>query len=271
MSDVNIRTIRPGLLVSVHARQSGNRSYQKRDIERAHLTESGTERSSWATTKIVFDPAEAKLASQVANRARYLITRLCADTAHGPLCPLDRRDDLKEAIQEARTLCAEFNDKAVFSRVEINVICGEVVADDVEAARALFSETEKFMAQMQDGLQNLDVKKVRAACAKLLDLGQMLSPEANANVAAAVNTARAAARKIVAAGEQAAIEIDRQAIAKIGVARSSFLDFGMSTDEVVIEHERFSRALDFESPAPLPTVETRRQPSSMDLDFEDAI
>ena len=87
----------------------------------------------------------------------------------------------------------------------------------------------------------------------------------------AVNTARAAARKIVASGEQAAIEIDQQAIAKIGVARSSFLDFGMSTDEVVIEHERFGRALDFESPVPVATVETRRQPSSMDLDFEDAV
>lgn len=268
MSDINIRTIRPGLLVSVHARQYGNRSYQKRDIERAHLTESGTERSSWATTKIVFDPAEAKLASQVANRARYLITRLCADTAHGPLCPLDRRDDLKKAIQESRALCADFNDKAVFSRVEINVICGEVVADDVEAARALFSETEKFMAQAQEGLKELDVKKIRAACAKLLDIGQMLSPEANRDVAAAVNAARAAARKIVAAGEQAAIEIDQQAIAKIGVARSSFLDFGMA-DEVTIEHERFSRALDFEAP---PAVETpRSQPSSMNLDFEDAI
>ena len=270
MSDINIRTIRPGLLVSVHARQSGNRSYQKRDLEKAHLTESGTERSSWATTKIVFDPAEAKTASQVANRARYLVTRLCADTAHGPLCPLDRRDDLKAAIKEARQLTAEFNDKAVFSRVDLHVICGEVVADDVEAARALFSETEKFMGQMQEGLAQLDVKKVRAASAKLLDIGQMLSAEANANVAAAVNTARAAARKIVAAGEQAAIEIDQQAIAKIGVARSSFLDFGMHTDEVIIEHERFGRALDFEA---APVVETRTQQpvTSMDLDFEDAI
>lgn len=267
---LHIRTIRPGLLVSVHARQSGNRSYQKREIERPHLTESGTERSAWATTRIVFDPAEAKLASQVANRARYLITRLCADTAHGPLCPMDRREELKEAIREARALTAEFNDKAVFSRVDLHVICGEVVADDVEAARALFSETEKFMEQMQAGLQELDVKKIRSACAKLLDLGQMLSPEASANVASAVNTARAAARKIVAAGEQAAIEIDEQAIAKIGVARSSFLDFGMDDSGVVVEHERFGRALDFESE---PVVETRaKQPAaSMDLDFEDVV
>ena len=43
----------------------------------------------------------------------------------------------------------------------------------------------------------------------------------------------------------------------------------MSTDEVVIEHERFGRALDFESHAP---VETRtQQPSSMDLDFEEVV
>jgi hypothetical protein len=126
------------------------------------------------------------------------------------------------------------------------------------------------MSQMQEGLAQLDVKKVRAACAKILSLGQMLSPEANADVVSAVNTARAAARKIVASGEQAAIEIDRQAIAKIGVARSSFLDFGMSESEVVIEHERFGRALDFESHAPVETA-PRQVPSSMDLDFEEVV
>jgi len=86
-----------------------------------------------------------------------------------------------------------------------------------------------------------------------------------------VNTARAAARKIVAAGEQAAIEIDQQAIAKIGVARSSFLDFGMSDTGIEIEHERFGRALDFESPAPVETPSPRPQPSSMDLDFEEVV
>ena len=204
------------------------------------------ERSRWDTTKIVFDPAEAKEAGQVAGRARYLITRLCADTAHGPLCPVDRRDELKEAIAEARELVEDFNMKATFTRVDLNVICGEVVADDVEAARALFSETERFLAQMQDGLKDLDVKKVRADCVRLLDIGQMLSPEANAMMAVAVNAARSACKRIVAAGEQAAIEIDQRTIDMIGLARNSFLDFGMD-DDVEIESVHTARALDFEA------------------------
>jgi len=96
------RTIRPGILVSVKTSHAGNRSYQKKEIERPHRTDDGVERSRWDTVRIVFDPDEAKEASQVASRARYLITRLCADTAHGPLCPMDRREELYEAIKEAR-------------------------------------------------------------------------------------------------------------------------------------------------------------------------
>ena len=241
-----VRTLKPGILVAIRTHQRGNRSYTKREIERAHLTDGGMERSRWDTTKIVYDPAEDKEASQVANKARYTVTRLCADTAHGPLCPVERRDELNEAIAEARKMVAEFNERAVFTRVAIHVICGEIVADDVNTARALFSETEQFMEQMVKGLQELDVKKVRALCVKTLDVGQMLSPDANAAAVLAVNAAREACRKIVAAGEQAAIAIDQNAIDTIGLARNSFLDFGMEADsglEVASFHA--PRALDF--------------------------
>lgn len=242
----DVRKIKPGILVSLKTHQSGNRSYQKRELEHPHITEGGVQRSRWDTTKIVFDPDEAKEAGQVANRARYLITRLCADTAHGPLCPVERRDELVEAIAEARELTENFNMKATFTRVEVNVICGEIVADDLEAARALFSETEKFLNQMQEGLRELDVKKVRAICVKALDVGQMLSPEAGANIAVAVNAARAQCKKIVAAGEQVAIQIDQRTIDTIGLARNSFLDFGMDNN-VDIEPAYTPRALDFDA------------------------
>lgn len=263
-----VKSLRPGILVSIKTHQSGNRSYQKREIERAHLVEGGVERSRWDTTKIVFDPDEAKEASQVANRARYLVTRLCADTAHGPLCPVDRREELVEAIAEARRLVRAFNEGAVYSHVEVNVICGEIVADDLNTARALFSETERFMAQMQEGLQELDVKKVRAACSKALDVGQMLSPDANATMSLAVNAARAACRKIVASGEQVAIEIDQRAIDVIGMARNSFLDFDMEDTDVEFESGHADRALDFEPAAPDDGgVENR---PGLDMDFDEA-
>lgn len=240
-----VKRLKPGILVSIKTHSTGNRSYTKQELERAHLTEGGVERSRWNTTRIVFDPEEAKLASQVTSKARYAVTKLCADTAHGPLCPSERRAELYEAIAEARAMCDEFNTTAVFSRIEVNVICGEVIGDDVEAARALFSETERLMTQMQEALEALDTKKIQQLCAKALNMGQMLSAEANANIVAAVNVARTARKKIVAAGEQAAIQIDRQAIEAIGVARSSFLDFG-EVSEVEIEREHVARAVDFD-------------------------
>lgn len=241
-----VRMLKPGILVSIKTHQTGNRSYQKQELERAHLTDGGVERSRWNTTKIVYDPAEAKEASRVANLARYTVTKLCANTDHGPLCPVERRDELNAAIIEARQLVRDFNETAVFSRIDVNVICGEIIADDLNTARALFSETERFMAEMQSGLAELDVKKVRAICVKALDVGQMLSPEAGATMALAVNAARQACKKIVAAGEQAAIEIDQRAIDTIGLARSSFLDFNVSEDGVEVDTFHTPRALDFE-------------------------
>lgn len=248
MSTLNsspVKKLKPGILVSLKTHTKGNRSYTKEELERAHLTDDGVERSRWNTTKIVFDPNEAKEASSVASRARYLITRLCADTAHGPLCPSERRAELYEAIAEARVLVEEFNSTSTFTRIEVNVICGEVVADDIEATRALFSETEQLMTQMQEALQQLDTKKIQQLCSKALNMGQMLSPEANADIVAAVTVAREARKRIVAAGEQAAIQIDRTAIEAIGVARSSFLDFDMDT-EIEIEREHIARAVDFD-------------------------
>lgn len=101
------------------------------------------------------------------------------------------------------------------------------------------------MTQMQEALEQLDTKRVQALCSKALNMGQMLSPEANADIVAAVNAARIARKKIVAAGEAVVVQIDRQAIEAIGVARTSFLDFGMDTD-IEVEREHVGRAVDFD-------------------------
>lgn len=241
-----IRTLRPGILVSLKTRVNGGVTYFKRDIEYAHTEADGTQVSRWDTTKVVIDPEEQRTATETANRARYLVARLCAKSDHGLLCLDSKLDELNAAIAEARQLCDDFNATAVNTRVEVNVICGRVVADDVEATRAIFSETERFLAEMQEGLKELDVKKVRAACAKALDVGQMLAPDASETIAAAVNTARAAAKKIVKAGEQVAFKIDESTLETIGSARNSFLDF--DTADVDIEAAApQGRALDFEA------------------------
>ena len=240
-----IRTLRPGVLVSLKTRTRGTVKYDKRDLEFAHLTGDGTQVSRWETEKTVFDAAEQKEASQVVSSASYLIRKLCVQSEHGLLCPDSRADQLPAAITAARELADQFNAGATYTRVEVNVICGRVVADDVEATRAIFSETERFLQQMQDGLQELDVKKVRAVMRKAKDVGQMLAPEANQAIASAVSVASAACRKIVKAGNQAAIAIDQNAINAIGAARNSFLDFDITEVEVDTPQIITPRGIDF--------------------------
>jgi hypothetical protein len=245
----NIRTLRPGVLVSAKTRVNGGVDYYKQDIEYAHPVEGGAERSAWNTTKVVFDPEEHKAATQVAGKARYLIAKLCAKSDHGLLCPDKNVGELQAAIAEGRELCREFNATAVHTRVDINVICGRVVADDVEATRALFSETENFLAEIAQGLKELDAKKVRALCSKVLDVGQMLAPNANTTVANAVKIARAEATKIVKAGEQVAIQIDESTLNAIGAARNSFLDFDLDDDVDIEAAAPVARAIDFDEAA----------------------
>lgn len=240
-----IRAIRPGVLVSLKTRIRGNVKYQKRDIEYAHTDEYGYQRSAWETHKIVFDPAEQTRASQVCSRSRYLVARLCASTDHGLLCPDDRVEQLNDAIAEARALAAEFNASSVYTSVEVNVVRGRVVADDMETARAIFAEQERFLQEIAEGLQRLDVKEVRAICKRALSAGQILSPNANATVKAAVAAARGACNRIVEAGEQVAVEIDQATLDTISMARNSFLDFDF--EEVEVEQPTLGgRAVDFD-------------------------
>lgn len=269
---MQIRTLRPGILVSLKTSVRGGVKYRKVDLESERDPDSGAQISRWDTTKIVFDPEEQKLASQTTNRARYLVARVCAESRHGLLCPEEKVPDLEAAINEATELCDDFNMTSIHTRVEVNVVCGKIVADDVMATQALFRETEQFMEQMQEGLAQLDVKKVRELCKKALDVGQMLAPDANNTVAAAVNAARSQCRKIIAAGEQVAIELDETTMNTIGAARNQFLDFDFDMSESVEVDDApvvAARGLDFEPEAAV-SVPAEAAVASRGLEFDEA-
>lgn len=230
---VNIARIKPGLLVSVKTRQHGGVSYTKRDIEAPRVTESGAQVSRWETDKFVYDPDETERAQQVANRARYLVTRNCVKTEMQQLlCPNDRRAELRAAVAEARALVAEFNETASFTEIQIDVWVGEIVDNGVDAAQQIFASQQAFLSEMIEGLKELDPKKVRAAINKSRDLGQMMSGQANQMLIEATRVAEAARQRIVAAGENAIVAIDLEAIGKIGSVRNSFLDFDYASNAV---------------------------------------
>jgi hypothetical protein len=241
-----LRTLRPGLLISLKTSIRGNIAYNIRDIESAHLVEGGKQLAKWETERVISDPAEYEEATKVRSRVRTVIGGACVRSAFGLLCPEVRADNLDTAIVEARRLADEFNAGAKLTQIFVYVLVGRITPDDLEALRAINSEAADLLATMAEGIQNLDVTTVRDAADRARDIGRMLTPEAQARIGTAVEAARSAARKIVKAGEQAAQEIDQRIIERITEARTAFLDLDPVAEVAVPVEE--ARALDL-SPA----------------------
>lgn len=224
----NITTMRPGLLVGLKTSIRGNVSYQTKDLEREHQVGEGSTRAKWETERTVRNKAELARATKARAEARWAIASVCARSTFGLLCPDAWEATLRAKIAEARKIVADFNAKSKVTELEVYVIVGRIAQDDADAVRAINSEVRDLMRDMQVGLKELDVKKVRDAANRMRAVGGMLTPEALEKVKGAVDAARGAARKIAKAGEAAAVEIDKEAIKKISTARTAFLDLDAS-------------------------------------------
>lgn len=233
---MNVSTLRPGLLVSVKTSVRGNVTYDRRDIV------VGDSFAKWETERKIADAAEHEAATKTRSKAVHAIRRVCSTSAFGLLCPEAAAADLDKAIAEAKQEVEAFNATAKLTRIGLYVIAGRVAADDVEAMRAINSELSDLLEDMQEGVANLDVKKIREAANKARGMGQMLSDDAQIRVEKAIKTARDAARQIAKAGEQAAQEVDTRAIRLIKEARTAFLDLDQAGEVAAPKAE--GRALD---------------------------
>lgn len=250
------RTLQPGYLVSLKTVLAGNVRYTKRDLEVARTTDNGAVKSSWETERTINDPVEFEQGKIARSKCRSLITSICAQSAFGLLCPESRLADLETAIFDARNVAQQFNNTARLSRIGVYVIKGKIARDDIEASNAIASEMRDLMAEMQDGIRNLDPEKIRAAATKARNVGQMLSPAMQEKIQVAIDTARKSARAITKAGESAAIEVDQLAIEKIDQSRMAFLDLDVlpvPAPTAQVESDMDARAIDFE---PVPAIAT---------------
>lgn len=235
-------TLRPGLLVSLKTSCRGNVKYDKLDLDEEHVGVRA--KAKWETTRTIEDLEEYERAKKAQSKARSIISSVCSWSAFGLLCPEADAWKLEDAMLKAREVVDEFNATAQLTRVHVYVIAGKIAQDDVEAVKAINSEVRELLDAMTRGVERLDVKAIRDAATKAKQLGSMLSPEAEARIRIAIDTARDVAKEIVKAGEAAAIEIDQRAVRKITEQRTAFLDLG---DEVqVAKPQADARAIDME-------------------------
>jgi hypothetical protein len=221
---LNAATLRPGLLVSLSTSVRGNVSYRTQTIEGEHRTVDGAQQARWETERTIADPAEHEAALKARARIRTIISAVCAKSAFGLLCPEADSAELEAAIREAREIAERFNAAAALTRVSVYVMCGRIAADDVEAVKAINAEIRDLMRDMAEGVNTLDVKRIRDAADRAKSVGAMVTQDAQVRIQIAIDAARSAAKAIVKAGEQAAQEVDTRAIRAIEEARTAFLD-----------------------------------------------
>lgn len=162
-------------------------------------------------------------------------------------------------------MAEEFNSVARLTRVSVYVMVGRIAADDVEAVRAINSEVRDLLADMEMGIRDLDVARIRKAADKAKEVGSMLSPDAMARIQIAIDVARSTARKIVKAGEQAAEEVDRSVLRRIAEQRTAFLDMDEISTEVRAP-EAEARAVDLD-PEVAPPVQAAVQAPAIALEL----
>lgn len=254
-----ISTLRPGLLVSLKTSIRGNVKYRIEEIEADHLTVDGERKARWETERTIVDPAEHERAIKARGKARTAVLSVCAQSAFGLLCPEAKADQLRLALVESRRIAEAFNGTASVTRIDVNIICGRVASDDVEALRAIHSELRELLESMAEGVKRLDAATIREAANKARSVSQMLTPAAAERVAEAIEVARKAARAIVKAGDTAAVEIDKETLNTLASARTAFLDLDVpEAAAAAIEPTGASsdRTVDFDSAgfdAPLPS------------------
>jgi hypothetical protein len=243
---IQATTLRPGFLVSLKTSVSGNVSYEElaKDVR---IDNDGAEITVRESERTIRDREEHDRAIKTRSRCRSLVTGVCAKTpGFGLLCPKDREERLQAAIEASRRTATDFNLTSSYSKIEVNVICGEINPSDLDAVRAINSEVRDLITVMTSGLTKSDVDTVRKAAAQARELSLMLDDEGKAKVEETIATARKAATEVRKAAKEGKPVDVQAAIAELATARHAFLDVDQPAAAVAAPEAESRAGLDLD-------------------------
>jgi hypothetical protein len=247
---MTVSVLKPGILVSLKTALRGGIFYDRRDLESEHR-EGDASIAKWETKRKIDDAAEYERATKARNAASSAIRSVCAHTAFGLLCPESDEPKLDAALISAREIVNAFNETARHSQVSVYVLKGRIATTDQEAAKAIASEVEGLLGEMERGIRNVDAKAIREAASRAKQVGAVLDANAGTRVNMAIEIARAAAREIVKRVEKGGEDVLKVAESLTGstsaieTARMSFLDLDV-TEQPVVEPLPATQARDLE-------------------------
>jgi hypothetical protein len=230
------------LLVALKTSVQGSISYERNVLEQ-------TEKLLHTETKRrMANPKEHAEAIRIRARVRSLVRSVCATTAFGFFCLLDKQGELDGVVAQAEALVEAFNEKATHTSIWFGIMRGKVLANDLEAVRGINNEVRELLNQMSIGIKSSDAEEIRDAADRAKQVASVLATEAQQLVEEAIEAARKAASGISKA-QRKNEEIDPAATkAALQTIKKSFLDFDMPAAQPV-KAAKAKRTLDIEESA----------------------
>jgi predicted NBD/HSP70 family sugar kinase len=236
-------TMRPGLLVVINTQIHGGKHSKTVTLDASSTAEEmgvvpTTEEASLKATKTVTvydDPVEYEAVENLRLKVRKMISSYCENGPFGDIAPLDKEEELLQAIQLAYDEVNLFNRNAKYSRLQLYCMPARIISDTSATARGIADEIKLLLDKMDTGMTKLDAEAIEDAGRRAKLLGKRLDKESSSKVNAAVKEANKAAREIANRIEQKGdlsaafiTQLKRDAIIE---ARFSFLDLDEAKSE----------------------------------------
>lgn len=161
MSEIEIKSIRPGILVAEKVTISGGIHYDK-ELEESYFEDERQIRK-WRTTAIVDDVSERQKAQMVRSQIYSLTRKVCASTPIGLICSEERSGELAEALREARRKRNEFNSEAKTCYMRTHHALFEVNPDNKQAVEAIVDHVADIANRVDEAITSSEEEVIQKA------------------------------------------------------------------------------------------------------------
>lgn len=234
------------LLVGGRISRSGPVTYEKEGedtkVERTVVT---TEERVRTTRRTIRDLEGYEAAVKLIGQLNSGLSKICITSLFGRLCRLDKEQELRDYIREARILAKKHNDSALgrLHKVQVRLVPGFIAGDAERVAKGLVTEMQDLFTEMQGALDRNDVKAIRDVADRMREAAPVFKGKEQEKINAAIKSARKMARKLVSEVqkkgrliEEVKMEVSTEAVSR---ARMDFLampsDFDADLEEPAVE------------------------------------
>jgi len=157
---------------------------------------------SWETVRVTEDAEEEKTAQNICGRVRRRLKKIGAVTGVGYFVLKEDEPALRSTLKEVTDMVNEFNQRARFAKVSLDIAIFDLHSDNTAALRSLVSTATTLLTELRTAMSNANVVKMRDVIQRANGLETFLPEEQGEVLRDAFESARRAAREMTRAAKK---------------------------------------------------------------------